>query len=70
MKHKGYTGTSEYSVEDGCYHGQIAYISDLITYEGESLEELELAFREAVDGYLELESSAADTALRLMKSNP
>ena len=54
MKYKGYTGTSEYRVEDSCYHGQIAFIRDLITYEGESLEELETAFQEAVDRYLEL----------------
>ncbi len=53
MKYKGYTGTSGYSVEDGCYHGQIAYISDLITYEGDSPEEVELAFRETVDWYIE-----------------
>jgi predicted HicB family RNase H-like nuclease len=53
MKYKGYTGASKYSVEDGCYHGQIAFIHDLITYDGESLEELETAFREAVDRYLE-----------------
>lgn len=53
MEYKGYKGTSEYSAGDGCYHGQIAYISDPIAYEGESLEEVELAFREAVDGYIE-----------------
>jgi predicted HicB family RNase H-like nuclease len=53
VKYKGHTGTSEYSVEDGCYHGQIAFIDDLIIYEGESLEELETAFQEAVERYLE-----------------
>lgn len=53
MKCKGYTGTCEYSADDGCYHGKIAFIRDLITYEGESLEELETAFREAVERYLE-----------------
>jgi hypothetical protein len=44
MNYKGYKWTSEYSAEDGCYYGQIAYISELVTYEGESLEELEQAF--------------------------
>jgi predicted HicB family RNase H-like nuclease len=53
MKYKGYTGTSEYSIEDGCYHGQIAFINDLITYEGESPEELKTAFKEAVERYIE-----------------
>lgn len=53
MRYKGYTGTSEYSVKDGCCHGQIAFIDDLVTYEGETQEELEVAFKEAVDGYIE-----------------
>ena len=53
MKHKGYRGTSEYSAKNGCFHGQIVFIKDLVTYDGESLEELETAFKEAVDGYIE-----------------
>lgn len=53
MRYKGYTGTSEYSVKEGCCHGQIEFIGDLITYEGETQEELEIAFKEAVDGYIE-----------------
>lgn len=53
MRYKGYTGTSEYSVKDCCCHGQIAFIGDLVTYEGETQEELEIAFKEAVDGYIE-----------------
>jgi predicted HicB family RNase H-like nuclease len=53
MKHKGYTGTSEYSSEDRCYYGQIAFVDDLIIYEGESPEGLEAAFQEAVERYFE-----------------
>lgn len=52
MEYKGYAGTSEYSAEDGCCHGKIAYISDLITYDGDSPENVELAFLEAVERYL------------------
>lgn len=44
MEYKGYIGTSEYSAEDECFHGKITFISDLITYEGESLKELETAY--------------------------
>ena len=34
MTYKGYTGTVEYSEEDGCLFGRIAGICDTISYEG------------------------------------
>ena len=52
MIHKGYTGTVEYSEEDACLFGRIAGISDIITYEGESVTEIRKAFEDAVDDYL------------------
>ena len=53
MSYKGYIGTVEYSEEDGCLFGRIAGICDSISYEGESVAEIKLAFNEAVDDYLE-----------------
>lgn len=52
MLHKGYTGTVEYSEEDGCLFGRIAGISDIITYEGDSVAEIRKAFEDSVDDYL------------------
>lgn len=52
MSYNGYTGTVEYSEEDNCLFGRIAGISDIISYEGESVSELRTAFEEAVDDYL------------------
>lgn len=52
MSYKGYVGTVEYSEEDQCLFGRIAGISDIITYEGESVSEIQAAFQEAVDDYL------------------
>lgn len=72
MRYKGYTGTSEYSVKDGCCHGQIAFIDDLVTYEGETQEELEVAFKEAVERYLEYceeTGQSANTKARDSKKN-
>ncbi len=54
MKHKNYAGTVEYSAEDDCLFGRILGISDVISYEGESVAELRAAFEEAVDDYLNL----------------
>lgn len=52
MKYKGYTGTVECSEEDGCLFGRLIGVNDIISYEGESVAEIQQAFREAVDDYL------------------
>ncbi|MGS2718272.1 type II toxin-antitoxin system HicB family antitoxin [Eionea flava] len=53
IKYKGYLGTVEYSQEDQCLYGKVAYIRDLVNYEAESATGLEAAFQEAVDSYLD-----------------
>lgn len=35
LKSRGHKGSVSYSVNDGCYHGKIVDISDLVTYEAE-----------------------------------
>jgi predicted HicB family RNase H-like nuclease len=52
--YRGYHGSIEVSVKDGILYGQILWIRDTITYEGQTLSELEDDFRGAVDDYLEL----------------
>ena len=52
LEYKGYIGTVALSVEDRCFFGKIQGINDLITFEGDSVDALEAAFREAVDDYL------------------
>jgi predicted HicB family RNase H-like nuclease len=53
MEYKGYLGTVEYSREDHCLYGQLAYIRDLVNYEATTVEELEHKFKAAVDDYLQ-----------------
>lgn len=53
LKYKGYYGSIETSMEDMVIHGKIECISDLVTYEANTLQELQSAFEEAVDDYLE-----------------
>jgi predicted HicB family RNase H-like nuclease len=53
LQYNGYLGSVECSFEDGCLHGKILYINDLVTYEAETVPALEAAFRESVDDYLE-----------------
>jgi predicted RNase H-like HicB family nuclease len=53
LSYKNYNGTMEYSWEDRCLFGTVAGIKSLISYEGNSISELEQDFRNAIDEYLE-----------------
>lgn len=52
LRHGGYTGSVEVSMNDNCLHGRIQNISDVIAYEGQSPAELQREFVAAVDEYL------------------
>ncbi|HFD31708.1 MAG TPA: type II toxin-antitoxin system HicB family antitoxin [Gammaproteobacteria bacterium] len=52
LTYKGYTGTIDASIEDECLHGKILFIKDIITYEGNTVEDIKTSFEEAVDRYL------------------
>jgi predicted HicB family RNase H-like nuclease len=52
LEYKGYTGSIEYSAEDGLLYGRLLGVKGLISYEGETGKDLELDFQEAVDSYL------------------
>ena len=52
FRYKGFYGSAEASVEDNCLFGKLEFIEPLISYEGQNVEELEQAFKEAVDDYL------------------
>ncbi len=53
MRYKGYSARIEYSDEDGCFVGRVAGVRDLLTFHGESVDEVRQAFEEALDFYLE-----------------
>lgn len=53
LVYKDYRGLVEYSNEDSIFYGKVFGISDLVTFEGSSVEELKKAFQDAVDDYLE-----------------
>lgn len=53
LEYKGYLGSAEVSVDDGLIHGKLLYIGDVVSYASESPKQIEQAFREAVDDYLE-----------------
>ena len=53
LESRGYKGTISYSVNDGCWHGKIVGVDDLVTYEADSYEELVEDFKDAVLEYMD-----------------
>ena len=52
FRYKGFCGSVQASVEDNCFFGKLEFIEPLVSYEGQNVEQLEQAFKEAVDDYL------------------
>ncbi len=53
MEYKGYTGHIEFDAEAGLFHGEVLDTRDVITFQGTSVDDLQKAFRDSVDDYLD-----------------
>lgn len=53
MKYKGYIGQVVYDENAKIFHGDVIGLKDVITFQGESVQELEQAFKDSIDDYLE-----------------
>lgn len=53
LRYKGYAGHVEFDDEAGIFHGEVLGLRDVVTFQGTSVDELEEAFRESVDDYLQ-----------------
>ena len=52
MEYKGYIGEVNFDSEGHLFHGEVINTRDVITFQGQSVEELEKAFYESVDDYI------------------
>ena len=52
MDYKGYIGQVEYDDENHVFSGSVINTRDVITFQGETVRELENAFHDSVDVYL------------------
>jgi predicted HicB family RNase H-like nuclease len=52
LSYKNYNGTVEYSKEDSCLFGKVVGIKSLLSYEGNSIKELQKDFEMVIDEYL------------------
>jgi len=53
LEYKGYTGKVELDPDEGIFHGEVIDLRDVITFQGTSVEEIDVAFRSSIDDYLE-----------------
>ena len=53
MNYKGYAARIEFDAQDRIFFGRLAGLRDIVTFHGETVNELEAAFKEAVDHYLD-----------------
>ena len=53
LTYKGYHGNIEFDEKAGLFHGEVVDLRDVITFQGTSVDELEQAFRDSIDDYLE-----------------
>jgi predicted HicB family RNase H-like nuclease len=53
IEYKGYSGTVEYSDTDTILHGKVLGIRSLLSYEGNSVDELRRDFEDVINDYLE-----------------
>lgn len=51
MEYKGYFARVEFDDAD-IFHGEVINLRDVITFEGETVNELKQAFKDSVDDYL------------------
>lgn len=52
MRYKDYEAVISFDDDDQVFHGRVINVRDMISFHGESVDELKAAFIEAVDDYL------------------
>lgn len=53
MEYKGYIGTVTYDDEARIFHGEVINTRDVITFQGKTVKQIEKAFRDSIDDYVE-----------------
>ena len=66
MKYKGYRAIVAFDEHDQVLHGHVLNIRDIICFEADSVHQINQAFREAVDDYLDqcVEPGVTPTSLK------
>jgi predicted HicB family RNase H-like nuclease len=65
--YKGFIGSVQFSADDSVFFGKVEGINDLVSFEGETVQELKKAFRYAVDEHIkdcELENTLPEKSYK------
>lgn len=62
MTYRGYAARIDYDAEDRVFVGRLAGIKDIAVFHATTVEELETAFRETVDHYLDVSARTGHPA--------
>lgn len=60
MEYKGYSGKVEFDDEANIFYGEVINLRDVVTFQGETVNELRKAFRDSIDDYLDFCSSCGE----------
>jgi len=52
MEYKGYVGSVEYDPDAKIFHGEIVNTRDVITFQGTTVDEINKAFEDSIEDYL------------------
>lgn len=52
MEYKGFVGNVEFDSEAKIFHGEVINTRDVITFQGQSVKEIEKAFKDSIEDYL------------------
>jgi len=69
LLYREFIGTVHYSTKDSVFYGKIEGINDLVTFEGEDVQDLKTSFEEAVDDYIDLCAEIKKEPLKSFKGS-
>lgn len=69
MTFNGYAARVEYDHEDRIFTGRIAGIDDIVVFHGSTVDELETAFQEMVNHYIEVSERTGKPAKKPFSGN-
>ena len=54
LNYEGFVASVHFSTEDDVFHGKLVGVDDLVTFEGQTVDELKSAMEAAVEDYLDI----------------
>lgn len=54
LTYKGYQGRFEYDPDADIFHGDVLHITDVVTFQGRSIDDLKTALADSIEDYFDL----------------